>query len=306
MRKLLFGCDPEIFAVSGNVPEKYADHLEGVPFVEIPAYIADSGLIQEIPGGGDAKHPEYLSSKYHRVVGDGAAYEINLKFPCTSPIEMRDHVLNAEYELSERLKVAGFSVWRKPVVNFDFKRFWTEENMQDERKKMSMIFGCDPDIDAFEFQLKPAEEDVSQHPYRYGGGHLHFSGDIVGNLMETKPLPFVKMLAVFLGNFTTLVSPFSDLDKIRATRYGKPGKYRRQVYKDGTIGVEYRTPSNSWMSLPIEEYTKIFDLFNHVLDIMCHPADSKKILREYSYPTIEAITSADKVLSKQILESLGV
>jgi hypothetical protein len=299
---LKFGTDPEIFAAY------YKDSPEGkgfnpkLPFVVIPAYVGDENVTMA-PIGGDIKHPLYVEGESFKIIGDGAAYEINLKGPCYSPREMWQKIHEAKFAISTLLQSAGYSLYTKPVINFDYTRWYTPQYQDMERYRKSMEFGCDPDLDACNVDWLCKIQDVSTHPFRYGGGHLHLSGDPD---ITKYPIPFVRLLAIYLGNYGIINSDSLELEKDRAMYYGKPGKYRIQDYPNGEKGVEYRTLSNSWLNYNFDDFEFLFELVNTCLDLLKNKEEGRKKLTEFLDPTIVAITNADKNLSTGILRTLGV
>jgi hypothetical protein len=306
---LTFGSDPEIFAAyRGEYTVKPGGgHNMQLPFVAIPAYVEDTTDLKSV--GGTEKHPVYIDHPVYKVIGDGAAYEINLKGPCFSPNEVWDKISMASSSLKERLNSNNLDLYERPVINFDYQRLWTEESMSNKRMAMSMIFGCDPDLDACNVDWLCKIEDVSRHPFRYGGGHLHFGGDTIREFLRNAPLILVRMMAIFLGNYGIAVSPFNDLERMRAKYYGRPARFR--IQPDGKkfaedSWLEYRTLANSWMTFPKDSYLFMFDLVNEVLAMMSDPKKGKEVLNKYMDPTITAITNADKNGSVEILQSLGV
>src|SRR3989304_4748941 len=76
--------------------------------------------------------------------------------------------------------------------------------------------------------------DVFSHQFRYGGGHLHFSGE---DLFYEFPRVTAQLFAITVGNFCLTKSPFVEEEKLRATTYGKPGRFRSQIYPGGIKGI---------------------------------------------------------------------
>jgi hypothetical protein len=113
-------------------------------------------------------------------------------------------------------------------------------------------------------EVKARVLDVHKHPERYGGGHIHISGS---NLFEIEPILAVKCLAITLGQAAIAFSDTPNLEHDRTFLYGRPGKYRVQHYGDGTIGIEYRTPSNRWTS-DIDFAKKIFEWAQIGVDLL--------------------------------------
>jgi hypothetical protein len=297
---LKFGTDPEFFAAYS---QPAANDLRGIdpelPFALPPVIFSRQfGLT---PVGGDSKHPVYIEDPIFRVIGDGAAFEINLKGPCDDPLEMQDKVEMAMCALRSTLEGTGCTLYTKPTINFDYRSFWVHRFEEDPDLGWSTIFGCDPDQDAFNVDWLAPISNQSEHPQRYGGGHLHFSGDMD---VAAHPLAMVKLLALTVGNYVVSQSPNPKLEAMRAYYYGKPGKYRIQNKELGWI--EYRTPSNSWYEFSKETYLGIFEWLNRALYLLKNPREGRQVLESYSEATITAITKADQSLAASILNQISL
>lgn len=95
----------------------------------------------------------------------------------------------------------------------------------------ALIFGCEPDYNAWTGTMNPAiilENDAM----RSAGGHIH-----VETTLDKTTL--VKALDVTIGCATLLLE--SD-GALRRALYGKAGAFRPKPY-----GIEYRVPSNFWI-----------------------------------------------------------
>lgn len=304
MYNILLGTDPEVFA-------SYPSDLNYARFVPAPFAMPPAGIAKycgmPILGGPD-KHPIYLEEKEYRVIGDGVAFELNFKKPFEHPLDMYYAVKKAKENLAEELKKYGFDLYEKPTINFDFRRFWNDEEMKDKKMYWATVFGCDPDTDAFEAaegllaRVCPII-DVSGHPQRYAGHHFHFSN--IGNAMEN-PLLMVRLFAVMMGNYCNANSNYPELDRERAKYYGKAGKFRLQEYPNGMKGIEYRTPSSSVLSYTEDQYMKMFDLaFKAVALLNEKVKRAVELVESFGYQTTEAIAQADANASKEILSQIG-
>jgi hypothetical protein len=101
-------------------------------------------------------------------------------------------------------------------------------------------------------------------------------------------------------------TPYAESEKLRAHYYGKPGKYRIQNYPNGDVGVEYRTPSNSWLSYDFRTFQKMLELSTLALSNLSNISVARDIIYEYAPETINAITKADSEKSKSVLEAMKV
>jgi hypothetical protein len=226
---ITFGADPEYFL---------SYDLGGKPFVMPPAYFRKYLGLEYTP---DPKHPLFLSNDIFNVIEDGVAFEIGVK-PDQSWKVLLQRIHLAQEAIQEIGNTYGdkqFKFSAIPTINFDCERW----SVEDEEFQNTLIFGCDPDMDAFDVEKRCRTVNASQHPFRYGGGHIHMSGH---PLFESDPILSIRILAMTAGLAASAYSPVPELEKARTYLYGRPGKFRVQKYPNGAIGVEYRTPSNTW------------------------------------------------------------
>jgi hypothetical protein len=242
---LVYGTDPEFFAIYKRDGQTYA-----LP----PIYFREN---LGVKASDHPRHPVFFSMKKGGIFGkwheDGAAFELAIS-PQKSWEELFDSVTEAIRLMNERIisHISAStgecepSLVALPTVGWDVKR-WMDAGMDFE---MATRFGCDPDQNAFNTVARCEVEDASLHPYRYGGGHIHFSG-IPG--LADRPLPAVFSLAFTAGLAGVVSTSVPDLERMRTYLYGKAGKFRVQEY--GKLfngipftdkGIEYRTLSNSW------------------------------------------------------------
>lgn len=295
MNKILFGSDPEgFYARIGQ---------DGKIYVVPPAkYRLDMGFPTT---GTDPRHPVFAEADGQngkvKLIEDGCAFELT-----TAPsenIETLFQDIQLGYSLADEVadKFGNF-VSIVPTINYDVPEFIDREDEFAE----CLIFGCDPDRDVFENEglvsVECMEESALEHPYRYGGGHIHISG--VQNF-QVKPLLTVKMCAFTVGNLVTAQSPMKELDYLRTYRYGRPGRFRIQEYgklfkgMDWTnIGIEYRTPSNAWTTdLPLAK--KIAEAFQMVAECLL-PNDGlmEVLVEDIQDRTIQAVMKGDPALAQ--------
>lgn len=121
----------------------------------------------------------------------------------------------------------------------------------------ALIFGCDPDINAYTGKINPSPTPQAVGNLRTAGAHLHLG-------VEKWDEELVKWLDVTLGLFSVI----ADKDKDRRTVYGGAGAYRSKPY-----GLEYRVLSNFWVNS--EAYVRdVFRRANVAYDIY---ASGKKV-----------------------------
>jgi hypothetical protein len=215
MTKFLIGCDPEIFVQDAN----------GKP-------VSAVGIVK-----GTKKEPEKCNLGAFQV--DGLALELN-----TDPVFYTDfasfdkNVVTVLGQLQKKLP-EGHTFLIQSSVNFS-------EDVINSAPPEALELGCEPDYNAWLGGQPNARPDAST-TLRTGAGHLHIGWD--------KDIPvdhpdhidvccdFVKTLDLYVG----LASIILDPDPTRRTLYGKAGCFRPKSY-----GVEYRTPSNAWLSSQVK------------------------------------------------------
>lgn len=282
-KELTFGSDPEVFAsyIKG-----------GKEFVE-PA------IIFRLEKGVKATkikspHPIFINKGDLKIIEDGVAFEFTLP-PSNNGKNLYTSISRCIEMTGEIVNKFGYNISNKPVINFDCDRF---NNNYGHEIIMSMIFGCDPDRDAIEEFYFPNLIDARFHPYRYGGGHFHIGSmnDNIAEFIKQYYQPFIKLLAILVGNLVIANSPYPELEKKRAEIYGRPGRFRIQKW-----GIEYRTPSNSWITNQ-ELLDKMIENSRKAFILLQNPSEGRKIINELLQPTIEAIRMGNKKKSMKILE----
>lgn len=99
----------------------------------------------------------------------------------------------------------------------------------------AMMFGCDPDFDAYMDGRKRRRPNVNEmRALRFAGGHIHLGGTF-------NCPPHVAALFADLVIGTMGVQFEGDSSPTRRGFYGAAGCFRPKPY-----GIEYRTPDNGW------------------------------------------------------------
>ena len=196
----------------GADPEVFLKSVEtGSPVVSI-------GLI-----GGTKKKP--------RKIGNGYALQednVTAEFNIPPSNNKKAFVASLEYTLSflrSELSPKGLDLSIVPSMEF------TEEQLDHPQ---AQELGCEPDYNAWTGEMNP--RPFAPPSLRSAGGHLHIGYD---NPTIAISQEIIKAHDLFLGVASVLYDP----DKRRRQIYGKAGACRFKGY-----GVEYRTPSNFWIS----------------------------------------------------------
>lgn len=286
MSKLKFGSDPEFFAVTRTE--------DGVAHVIPPVlFRTELGIgVKE-----NENHPIFAEYGDTFVHEDGAAFEMS-----TPPSENWMSIWQTLHEAREQFGRDVLSIFPEvclphlyslPTVHYQVER-WLNKGPEFY---LSTVFGCDADEDVYNTKGAQGVIDASLHNERYGGGHIHVSG--LKEIQE-KPLKAVRSMVMTAGLAATAFTDTPDLDKKRVTLYGRPGKYRIQNYKDGTVGIEYRTPSNRWT----ENYAlaeKIFKWAEIGMNCLLRDGLLDEIAKKVEKDAAKAISKFDQKSAGEIL-----
>lgn len=170
--------------------------------------------------GGTKQHPKDIG-RGCAIQEDNVAVEFNIP-PADNVLSFIESI---EYNLNvieERAKEQKLFLNITASANFP---------MSQLRSRKAQEFGCDPDYNAWSRAINP-RPSATNKTLRSCGGHLH-----VGTTHNK--IQMIRAMDLFIGVPLSLIDP----DKTRRELYGKAGAFRPKPY-----GVEYRTPSNYWVS----------------------------------------------------------
>lgn len=285
---LTFGTDPEYFAV---------EMIDGKPFsVPVPHFIERLG-VPEIGYEPERKHPVIFKSDEFKVMMDGVAFEANPS-PSKSPVEMFGKIQRVFQAIKGIVEPFGYSLCTDPTVWYDFYKWYDESS---KALAWCGVFGCDPDRDAIMDDYHSPEIDVTTHPYRYGGGHLHVSDD--NRLIKDYPLPMIRLMAMTVGLYSIQSSAKPELEKLRMYKYGQPGRFRVQNYPNGTSGVEYRSPSNLWTT-SLDTVEGMFYWTERAYEFLNNPDRAISAMETWLDQSVAAIQTVDQPQAEYILSKL--
>lgn len=302
--KTKFGTDPEAFI--------FMEQENGIPKIIPPAALVED-FGQKMKEIGEKK--VLIKHKNFQWSEDGAAIEAQIN-PSTTASNFYSNVVhsmsilkNFLFNINPKLK-ASFS----PLGYFDVNKYWTG---RDESFRQCVIFGCDPDMSpdiyrelGFEsWENYQNELDVSEHTFRYGGGHLHIQSP------ESNPelfIPLWDISSIVLDHIVGLVNtsiPRPDsikkLELARLEYYGKPGRIRLQNYSNSCMGIEYRVMSNYWLTELISS-NKIINAAELFFDIINKGLGERFVDNFYNRigDTYSAIITLNKENADSILEEV--
>ena len=259
------GCDPEIFLRKNG--KGFSAH----------------GIIP-----GDKENPHKTDGGAIQV--DGLAAEFN-----TDPVPLNDFQafnVNIIKQLRHIRSIVPkeLSLSIVPVMDYD-------QAHMDEQPACAKELGCDPDYNAYTLKKNP-RPDADNVLFRSGAGHIHFGwgADIPIDNEEHLAIcaNFVKMLDATVGLFMTYI----DREPRRRELYGKAGAFRPKPY-----GVEYRTPSNVWITN--REYREmVHALCMHAVNRAQQGYDVGQLTAYKETAIREIIDNGDWESAKRILPSL--
>lgn len=295
---LIFGSDPEAFAAY-----KKDEQLYTLPPYWFRKVLGVNSYLE--PKDVHGKHPVFFEEEEFKLIEDGAAFEMTIQ-PSHSPRQLWERIQACAEQTNARI-LSQFSddclpvLQFLPTVGFDVNR-WAR---MPEDFVMSTMFGCDPSQDAWNLEKKSTITNASQHPWRYGGGHMHISGS---KMIQEEPILAARCLSVTAGIAAVAFTDVPDIEKMRTSVYGIPGNFRVQRYgkknpfgKEYAIGMEYRTPSNRWCT-DWEFAEKVFDWARIGVEILLETNLHQEILEIVAEPAQIAILTSDKEMAVQILD----
>lgn len=199
------GCDPEIFLVDAAA-----------------SLVSSIGKI-----GGSKEQPRAIPElgEGFAVQEDNVAIEFNIP-PAESADELVRSINAIKLKLQERINVMGLGFSKLSAAIFP---------LQELMHPSAMVFGCDPDYNAWNDGLVNPKPKADDHRLRSCGGHVHIGEKISG---KKEGIQLIQLMDFYAG----VPSVVLDEGELRKQLYGKAGAYRPKPY-----GVEYRTLSNFWI-----------------------------------------------------------
>lgn len=191
-KKLVIGCDPEIFLVDAA-----------------GAFKSAIGLI-----GGSKHDPRPLPiGPGYAVQEDNVALEFNIP-PAKSADELDKNIENVLTFLQEEVAQLALMFSNSSAVSFP---------VTELMHPAALEFGCDPDYNAWldgAVNPRPSADDKN---LRTCGGHVH-----VGYKFKSaeQVIAFTKYMDLFLGVQSVLI----DEGELRKQLYGKAGAFRYKPY----------------------------------------------------------------------------
>lgn len=254
------GADPELF-----LKDKSGDI--------VPAYLFVKGT---------KDNPEPISGEGHAIQYDNVMLEYNIP-ACKTEDEFVNHNKFVLDYINE-----GICKENSLELSISASEHLKEEYLYHP---ISNEMGCSPDFNAYS-----QEQNIitrNSQTLRSTGGHLHIA---YNGLNYTKALKIIQALDLFISVPLVILEPSSE----RKLLYGKAGAFRyKELSKELKI-VEYRSPSNFWLTS--EELTRF--VYQQIIKAV-EFVESDGIITN-SQHIIDAINNNDEVKAIEILEDYNI
>lgn len=178
--------------------------------------------------GGTKNNP--LAIPKGALQEDNVMAEFNID-PATSSSEFEDNITGVLDIMNKVLKNNNL----KYDTSFTTTHIFTNEELDSNQAKQ---FGCSPDMNIYLGRENELISPLLVGNTRMCGGHIHLGVDNPESDPRIRSL-LVQWMDILVGVPLSVFDP----DRTRIKFYGKAGNFRPKPY-----GVEYRTPSNFWVS----------------------------------------------------------
>lgn len=218
---------------------------------------------------------------------DGLAAELNINPVNNSKDFVK--VLTSVMNTARKYLPEGVQLVATPSVIFDNEYY---ASIPDTNKQM----GCTPDYNAWLYGGQNDIPDVLVPSLRAAGGHIHLGpegfSDLPEDVQYMRQVTLVKQLDCIVGLQCMLWDPPNERKNI----YGKAGAYRPKPY-----GVEYRTPSNYWLSSE-EKMRQVFELTQKAHEDVEKGKIYYLLLQGYDFQ--EIINTDNKILAEEAFHAV--
>lgn len=251
----------------GCDPEVFIVSADGTPISSIGRFGGTKAMPMPIDGEGNA------------IQEDNVAVEFNTP-PCKSADDYIKHIRKNLAFIEERAAEQGLKVLVTPSLTFSDAELEHPD---------AQTFGCEPDFNAYQGGAVNPRPHADDPNLRSAGGHIHVQIDD----KDMDILTVVKAMDVFV----TLPLMRHDKDNRRRELYGKPGAYRKKSY-----GVEYRTPSNVWITSD-DLIRMVWSNTDRALDWV---KSGGSFTEDQEYRIQHAIMTSDMALAEELMAEFGV
>lgn len=276
MTEFLIGCDPEIFLRKKGEAVSAHGVIKGTkaePFpVEKGAYQVDGMAVE-------------FNTEPVTLVGPGLPYGNHNAF--------EDNVTAVMNQLKAAVKEHDDNL----VFNIEPVQEFSEDVFKNSPKE-AVELGCIPDFNAYTLEENPRPDGDAVN-FRTGSGHIHigWTADVPVEHPDHREIcaGFIKYMDATVGLYMTII----DGEQRRRELYGKAGAFRPKPY-----GVEYRTPSNAWLTNKNRRQA-IYELTKAAVSMATNQYDIRRITGVSSETIQLIINSGDFHAAYVALETLS-
>jgi len=248
---MLVGIDPEVF-----VRHKATNSI--VPVM---------GLL------GGTKHAPRQVSMGGSVQEDNVMAEFNIE-PADNFRDFNTRIDTALKDLDLILGESGHEYDKSLTTSYRFSK-------DELSHPQALVSGCDPDFNIHSNRKNQTIDLRMLDGYRMCAGHIHCGTDRPDRTPNTRRL-LVHWMDLLVGAPLSIIDP----DSFRRNYYGKAGNFRPKPY-----GVEYRTPSNFWLS-SVELRKWVFDQTIDAINRADSESHPERIDSMFGIPRIASIINS--------------
>lgn len=176
--------------------------------------------------GGSKMEPRKIGDAGCALQEDNVAVEYNIP-PCKTPMEFVSYNQYMLGVINGMVAQEGLQAVNHASAIFD--------DMELDHPA-AHVFGCEPDYGAWALEMNPPPH-ANNPNLRSCGGHIHVG--LPKDWDNIKKIQLVRWLDATVGVALQFLEPENE----RAQLYGRPGAMRFKPY-----GIEWRTPSNYWLT----------------------------------------------------------
>jgi hypothetical protein len=229
----------------------------------------DGKIVSAIPVFKGDKYDKTDLGDGYSVYYDNVLAETNVP-PATDKQEFVDNCRNTLQRIARHIG-SDYSLIARASYYF---------SIQECSHPAAMLAGCHPEFCAYE--IKKCYPPQFVDTFRSAGGHIHVGREDYNDIDELEcskhefligkasRVRTIRAMDMYVG-LPLLLIDNSEASKLRKRLYGMAGRFRPTSY-----GVEYRTPSNYWLSKP-ELAELVYDLTKFVFDAMINENVDLKI-----------------------------
>jgi hypothetical protein len=225
--------------------------------------------------GGTKQNPKPMSGMPQGffIQEDNVMAEFNIP-PANNMDDFHSNIHNAVNWIEGVVKQKELHINIASLMKFKLKQLQSTQ---------ARHVGCEPDYDVWTMEENPRVNSDKLKDIRTCGGHIHITTDD-SNMSIDETLNLIKACDYTIG----IASVFWESDSSRKEHgYGMAGAFRFKEYGPSKWrGVEYRTPSNFWVS---GEFPKL--IFQKVESAIALASNTRfqDVAEHYKQVTINAI-----------------